>query len=134
MSGEQLILSSASLLSKWGFDDGNPFDEVADWWHDRHGEPLMGHCDCGYADLGVDRAELLEALIRRYLLPALDQRVEVEMIGTSHNPVRARSIDGVPVPDAVIYGAAPDPVLTPDAVEIPYVEVVKIADQLRGGV
>jgi hypothetical protein len=127
-----LHLSTRGLLSKWGFDDGDPFDEVAEWFHDRHGEPVMGHCDCGFFDLGVDDRELLVAVVRRFVLPVLDQRVEVEVIETCHNPIRATSIDGAPVDDEVHYNRLPEPAeITPDSVAVPYEEIVRLAAGLR---
>lgn len=127
---ETLILVSASLLSKWGFGDGDPFEAFTDWYHDRHGDGLMRHCNCKSLDLGVSDDDLLRLLVRRYLVPALDQRVELVDIETSHNPVRATKVDGVDVEECW-YGAAPAPALTPDAVEIPYEDVLKAVDELR---
>jgi hypothetical protein len=132
---DQLRLFPQGLLSKWGFDDGDPFDEVAEWFHNQHGEPRMGHCDCPNFDLGVDDRALLVEVVKRFVLPVLDQRVEVEVIETIHNPIRACSVDGAPIPDAVHYGQLPDPVtLTPDVVEVPYSTVVEVAAELHGRV
>ncbi len=128
----KLYLFSSSLLSKWGFDDGDPFDDIEDWWHNQHGSPPMGHCNCGFYDLGVDARVLLPELVRRFLLPALDQAVELVDIETSHNPIRASTVDGVDVEDAW-YESRARVTLTPDCVEVPYSVVVEVAAELRAG-
>jgi hypothetical protein len=132
MSDPKLILVTSGLLSKWGFDDGDPFDDVEEWWHNQHGTGLMRHCACGFFDLGVDSAALLATLVRRFVLPVLDQRVELVDIETSHNPIRASTVDGVDVEDAW-YDSAARFTLTPDCVEIPYSTVVEIAAEMRAG-
>lgn len=93
----------------------------------------MRHCDCERSDLGVDDRQLLCALVRQCLLPVLDQHVEVVEIETSHNPIRASTVDGVRVPEEVWYGDAPGPTLTPESVEIPYDVILQIAAGLREG-
>lgn len=110
------------MLSKWGFNDGDEPDALIDW--------LAEHRpDIDYAEL--DFHPVLCALVRRYLLPVLDQRVEVVEIETTHNPIRATAVEGVPVPEAVWYGRAPEPTLTPESVEVPYDVVVQVIDELR---
>lgn len=130
MPDPKLWLLSSSLLSKWGFDDGDPFDDVEDWWHNQHGTGPMRHCDCGFFDLGVDARVLLPELVRRFLLPVLDQAVELVDIETSHNPIRASTVDGVDV-EGFWYETRPGVVLTPDAVEVPFSTVVEVARELR---
>jgi hypothetical protein len=130
MAEPQLYLFSHALLSKWGFDDGDPFDEVEDWWHNQHGTGPMGHCDCGFFDLGVDARVLLPELVRRFLLPALDQAVELVDIETSHNPIRASKVNGVDV-EGAWYESSPAVVLTPESVVVPYSTVVEVAAELR---
>lgn len=77
------FLDGDSLLSKWGFSDGDALD---DWWWDNYDDAPT-----------VDTDELLYALVAAYLVPALSERgytVELERIGTIHNPVRARVLNG----------------------------------------
>ncbi len=126
-----LTLSTSSLLSKWGFNDGSPFEDVEEWFHDSHGAPPMGHCNCGFSDLGVDDAALLRALVERFVLPALDQRVEIIEVETSHNPVRASKVDGVDVEDCW-YDPHARVTLTPETVEVPYETVIEVAARLGG--
>lgn len=135
MSDPKLMFFTRGLLSKWGFDDGDPFDDVEEWWHNQHGTGPMRHCDCGFFDLGVDARELLCVLVRRLVLPVLDQRVQVVEIETSHNPIRAEVVDGVPLPEDAWYRVhGPEvPKLTPDCVEIPYSVIVEVAAELRAG-
>jgi hypothetical protein len=112
-------LFSDALLSKWGFGDG---DEPDAW---------MDYCD----EHGIDwtRIEwhpILVRLVRTHLLPAIDQRVEVVEIETIHNPIRAETVDGVDVTDHWYDSSGSGPALTPECVEVPFGEVLKIAQEL----
>lgn len=113
MSEPNLTLLSTDLLSKWGFNDG---DDPEDW---------LDYCEANGIDYNaVDFP--LTALVRRYLLPALDQAVTVVDIETSHNPIRVDTIDGQDVTEAW-FGRSPAPTLTPEYVNIPMSEVAKLA-------
>ena len=81
-----LFLDADSLLSKWGFSDGSA---LFDWWWDRFDESPP-----------FDDSDVLHALVLAYLLPALrdgGHSVEIMRIETSHNPVRAATLDGIEV-------------------------------------
>lgn len=82
-----LHLGSSSLLSKYGFDDGVIPDQVLDYL-DEHG--------MAYPD---DWHRILVRLVRIHLLPELLKHhvIEVEEIDAHHNPIRARSVDGVSI-------------------------------------
>jgi hypothetical protein len=115
----RVILFSQSLLSKWGFNDGDAPDRWFDW------------CD----ERGIDwtvvahwRNGILPVLVRRFLLPAIDQDVTLVKIGTNHNPIRAGTVGGADVSD-FWYGDADGPVLTPEYVEVPFETVLEIAMQ-----
>jgi hypothetical protein len=69
------------LLSKWGFGDGDSLSSWALQEFDRYDFEYQNH-------------KLLEELVRRFLLPKLEKKVEIFFIGTIHNPVRAEMIDG----------------------------------------
>lgn len=106
-----LTLHSDGLLSKFGFNDGDLTDELADWFEAE----------------GIDYArvawhQVLCRLVREHLLPVLDQAVVVYEIGTIHNPIRAATVDGVDVSD---LDEADLPVLTPDHVDVPYAVVLQ---------
>lgn len=80
------FMDAESLLSKWGFGDGDALD---DWWWDNYDDAPT-----------VDTDELLYALAAAHLVPAMREagyEVELERIGTTHNPVRARTLNGVEV-------------------------------------
>jgi hypothetical protein len=108
-----LTLHTDDLLSKFGFNDG---DDPEDW---------LDYCDAN----GIDYNEIefpLVQLVRQYVLPVLDQRVTVVEIETLHNPIRARTVDGIEVRgEDTVYG---DPIeLTPETVTIPMAEVARLA-------
>lgn len=107
---EGLPLFSDGLLSRWGFGDGDIPEAFMDWLDENHPELDYRR---------VNWKATLCLLVRRFLLPNLNQSVEVMEIGTIHNPIRAISIDGRDVQD-LWYGPPQDGVLTPDAISIPY--------------
>lgn len=83
MSGRNLLLDAESLMSKWGFDDGSALD---DWWGDVYDTAPRFNTD-----------DVLHALVVAHLVPALraaGHEVELIRIETSHNPVRADTLDG----------------------------------------
>jgi hypothetical protein len=113
MAEPTLTLFSSCLLSKWGFNDG----DAPDQWYD--------YCE----GLGVDWTKLefpLTALVRKYLVPALEQTVTVCDIETIHNPIRAETVDGQDVTE-VWFGRAPEPTITPAAVDVPMADVLRLA-------
>jgi hypothetical protein len=118
MDEPRITLLSADLLSKWGFNDG---DEPEEW---------IDYCEAN----GIDFNEVdfpLVALVRKYLLPEIEQDVTVVELDTIHNPIRAERVEGVDV-TSVWLGRAPEPQLTPERVEIPMSEVARLA--LEGGI
>ena len=78
---KNLKLYEDDLLSKWGNDDG---DRLSSWV-----EETTGKYDFEYRS-----DKVLEELVKRFLLPKLDKKVEIFFISTIHNPVRAEMIDG----------------------------------------
>jgi hypothetical protein len=127
---EGLVLISSGLLSKWGFGDGGVLDddlfdeleEIGFWEAD-----LRSVRDPASAFSLSD--QVLIRLVRTYLVPALDQAVEVVEISTSHNPIRASKVDGVDVENCW-YGDQPDPVLTPEAVVVPTADVLRVCREV----
>lgn len=115
MTDRRLWLFSESLLSKWGFNDGDLPDEV-DGWLDAQDPPIH---------LAGNWRPILCQLVRRYLIPALDQAVEVVEIETSHNPIRAEKVDGVDVTDSW-YHNGEKVRLTPDSVTVPYSAILEL--------
>jgi hypothetical protein len=125
-----LVLISSGLLSKWGFSDGDVLDddlyeelqEIGFWEAD-----LRSVGDPAEAFSLSDR--VLIRLVREYLVPALDQDVEVVEIGSSHNPIRASKVDGVDV-EGCWLGDQPDPALTPESVVVPTAEVLRVCREM----
>jgi hypothetical protein len=90
------------LLDKHGFEDGDMLFDLVE----EHG-------------LAVDHRDLLARAVERLVVPLLDQNVEAYVIGTFHNPIRARSVDGEK-PDLC-------DTLTPQIIEIPISDILAIA-------
>lgn len=80
MSG--FVMYADDLLSKWGFGDGDRLSDYIDAEFSSYAFEVNSH-------------KVLEELVKRYLLPRLDKKVETMFISSIHNPVRAEMIDGV---------------------------------------
>lgn len=78
---EGMRLSADSLLSKWGFNDGEVPDGLLDW------------CDARDMPYPEDWHATLVYLVRTYLVPVLDKQIELVEIRTSHNPIREATGD-----------------------------------------
>lgn len=112
--GSSLRLYSGGLLSKWGFNDGDKPEAVYDY------------CEThGVSYLGLDWHATLVKVVRLYLLPALDQSVEVYEIETIHNPIRARTVNGEKCWSEADIN--PSVVLTPEYVEVPIARIIDLA-------
>jgi hypothetical protein len=84
---EPVHLHAEGLTSKWGFSDG---DLLGDWIFDNAYE-LQDQ---------VDSHDVLIDLVRAYLIPELAAHghvVELDQFITIHNPLRARTINGVEI-------------------------------------
>jgi hypothetical protein len=114
MTEPSLTLFSSGLLSKWGFSDGDIPDQLLDW------------CDTRSIPYPADWHATLRHLVREHLIPALDQTVTVTEIETSHNPIRAETVDGVDVTECW-SGDQDEPTLTPEFVDVPYSVVLAAA-------
>lgn len=85
-----VFLFGESLLSKWGFGDG---DVINDWWWDTYDEPLPDQ---------ASHHDVLRRLVREHLIPAIEaagHTIEVCDIETIHNPIRAEKVDASPIDD-----------------------------------
>jgi hypothetical protein len=119
MTEPALRLYSVSLLSKWGFNDGDEPDSWLDWCEEQ---------GVDYNIVGWDWHAVLRQLVREHLLPKLEQRVVLVDIDTIHNPIRAESVDDVEID---WYQDYPDDMLTPEGVDIPYTEVLRVALEIQ---
>jgi hypothetical protein len=116
-----LTLTGSELLSKWGFDDG---DAVTQWWEENVG-----------ADCPSDAHGALRLLVRAELLPAVEAagiEIDVYDIGTIHNPIRARAVNGCPV-DATSRVAHPCARALSAVVVVVAPETVRAAAARAGG-
>lgn len=114
--GPVVTLHTSGLLSKWGFGDG----DAPDGWYD-----YLDERGIGYQEVKGWR-ELLPALVRRYVVPVLDQQVAVTEISTNHNPVRAVTVDGEDA-ERCWHEAEDLFTLTPEQVTVPMAEVLEMA-------
>lgn len=87
----ELVLTSDSLLSKWGFNDGDEPDALLDRL-----DAIGWTGGDGYLPGDVWHTVLCR-LVREHLIPRLDQDVDVTILETNHNPVRAHTVDGADV-------------------------------------
>ena len=81
---EHLILKSNSLLSKWGFWDGDQFSEFV---YDNN-----YHVKWTTQKLTIDK-EILKRAVERYLIPALPVAVRIDCFPTVHNSIRVHEDD-----------------------------------------
>jgi hypothetical protein len=109
MSEPGLVLGARSLLSKWGFSDGDAPEAYLDWLDER-GLP--------YPD---NWHGLLRILVRTRLMPHVREDVVLVNIETTHNPIRAHTVNGREVDHTA--GMDQDGVLTDVAINIPFAEV-----------
>jgi hypothetical protein len=110
-----VTLYTAGLLSKWGFGDGDAPDDYRDYCEER----------------GVYLTRwrsLLPHIVREYVLPVLDQQVEIAVIGTNHNPVRAVTVDGVNV-EGYWYDHEDRVKLTPETVSVPMAVIFALGQE-----
>lgn len=116
-----LRLFSDGLLSKWGFGDGDEPDQVWD---------SLDEQDIDYATFSWH--PVLIQIVRRYLLPVLTQEVTVVEIETIHNPIRAETVNGVDVTDGWYDSSDSSVRLTPEFVDVPMSEVLRVALEVAG--
>jgi hypothetical protein len=121
-SSPSIQLFSDGLLSKWGFNDGDAPDEWLDWCDD-HG--------IDHSALPSWRDYILPALVRRFLVTALTQDVQLVSISTIHNPIRAETVDGINVEEWWRKSAgAGAPQLTPEYVAVTLGQILEVAKQV----
>lgn len=113
-----LVLRSDGLLSKWGFNDGDEPEWLIDVFDER-----------GIDWIEIDWHEVLWRLVNEYLLPVLDQRVELERIQTNHNPVRASTVNGSNVEE--LWTSKSTTCLTPESVTVPLDRVLDVIEQVN---
>lgn len=92
-----LHLGADSLWSRHGFSEGSPY-EFEDRGQDHDDDPPHADWTLVRDTLGdAHRADLLELLVRRHLVPAIVSATgsapEIIRIGTHHNPVRDARFD-----------------------------------------
>lgn len=112
----KFVMYADDLLSKWGFGDG---DRLSDFLYE-------GGAEYRYK---VNSHKLLEELVKRYLLPKLNDKVEIFYVDTIHNPVRAEMINGVYYQNH--YEHDDDGLLGDVSVELSIDEITKVAKEME---
>jgi hypothetical protein len=109
-----LTLYSSSLLSKWGFNDGDMPNVLMDYWD---------ACSIDYSNL--EWHQVLCRLIRLHLLPALTIHHDIELIEleTIHNPIRILVCDGRNMMSVWTENRMDVPQLHPESVVVRYDDV-----------
>jgi len=120
MVSDTVYLDSDSLLSKYGFGDGDMLDDIVwDWWDARNSEwgsspPFTQHA-------------VLVAVVKRHLLPALPEQVDTFAIGTCHNPIRVDKVNGERISHAGAGGSYPWAV---EGVTITHADIHAVCEEL----
>jgi hypothetical protein len=109
---EMITFHTAGFFARNGFESGDLL------------KPILPHLNAGEA------RDLLVEVLQRHVVPQLDQKVQVSVLPTVHNPVRVTSVDGVEV-----AWATPEqgrgPALTPATVTVDVEDVYACARRLR---
>lgn len=119
-----LTLHAHELLSKWGFDDGDPPQHILDYAHT---------VEIDFRDLIPRWDAVLRALVRQHLLPALaanGHQVEAYDIGGCHNPIRASRVDGIEIDDYDWDNNRRIP-LTPESVVVQWSDIIRAFEAAR---
>ncbi|HEU5211033.1 MAG TPA: hypothetical protein VFU06_16675 [Longimicrobiales bacterium] len=104
---EEFLFETASLYQRSGFKSGELLREAF---------PGLG---------GSELRELLVDVVRGYVLPQLDQDVQVLQIPSVHNPVRATNVSGQSVTWTAEFGTGP--ALTPKVVRVSTADIYTAA-------
>jgi hypothetical protein len=116
-TAEAVMFVTDGLVSKYGFEDG------AQLARDGRVTALLDRLAIE-TGTPVDDQDLLVAVVRRFVVPRVRQRVTFAEVGTAHNPARAATVDGRPV------RAGDMPRLTPPVVTVALADVAALAREL----
>lgn len=105
------------LLSKWGFGDGDMLDELCWSFEDDHGIDVSGQW-------------LLKEAVKRFVVPQIQETLEVVEIETIHNPIRTQTVNGQKV-DWFNRNDEPQPELHPEVVNVPVSDLLALAKELQ---
>jgi hypothetical protein len=125
-----VLFLTASLQSKWGFDDGHvltplvednfPEVEARFNYEVEHDIPFRESYGLNFFD------DLLEIIVRKYILPRIPNSITLKRV-VGHNPVRAATIDGELVDD---YRYPPVKALEPDYIEVHETAIIEEGTKL----
>ena len=120
-----MLFLTASLQSKWGFDDGHvlttlvednfPEVEARFIYEVEHDIPFRESYGLNFID------DLLEIIVRKYMLPRIPNCITVKRV-VGHNQVRAAAIDGELVND---YRYPPVKALEPEYIEVDKTAIIE---------
>jgi hypothetical protein len=109
---ETIAFRTADFFARSGFQSGELLRSA------------MPHLNAG------EMRDLLVEVLQRHVVPQLDQKVQVSVLPTVHNPVRVTSVDGIEVAWATPeHGRGP--ALTPATVTVELEDVFACARRLR---
>jgi len=115
-----MIFHTDSLISKWGFDDGDILENFA------FNNNLEFEYDPDKSHSGSHSA--LIKLVCEHILPKLDQEVIVQEISCIHNPIRALTVNGRDA-SAFWHESFSPPFITPATIYIPNEIVLEIVKE-----
>jgi hypothetical protein len=108
---DEFVIDTASLFARSGFFGGDLLREAF---------PNVG---------AAELRALLVDVVQQHVLPQLDQKVRTLQVPTVHNPVRATSVDNVPVIWNAERGTGPS--ITPASVRVKAADVLACARKRR---
>lgn len=124
---QSLLLTTAGF-TKWSNNDG----DIPEGWRSVFAPVLPDDATLGQQidnerehQWEGDWKKVLFDLYQELLVPLIPEKVELYFMSTAHNPVRVRSVDGVPVPMGFDYMVDGHKCLiTPTQVDVP-IETIK---------
>ncbi len=116
-----MIIFTNGLLSKWGFNDGSPWESASGAVQDAIFERLTYE----------QQIALFTDVLKKHVLPKLDQKVEEMAIGMGHNNWRARIIDGRDVHELWCETSRTEDFLSPASIEVPDAVILDMIEATR---
>ena len=78
------------LIRKNGFQDGN----ILEYWLDAHDIPIDGYEFADTFDEISRSAIALIEVVKNLVIPHIENKLDIAIVGGLHNPIRTYSVDG----------------------------------------